>query len=872
MQIKFLDYQENIFEKSIDNNRPRVYVFDNYGNLRKAREYYQRPFLEKQSFFISMDDLKEKLFPTGRLLLREEKRTLLLYELLTEEEKKELGIDYYFDFIELAAGLFRFYDELNEYLVEELDGLQGWQEEKYKIYQDLYERYCRRMEELGYTDSTLAFDFRYFNDFILQDYEGITFVNIIYFSPKEKLLLERLEESGYELELFLQLAEEDYDRENLRIKSFTLPENPVTEIDLYSAEDDLLQLVNLLFQLEQNKGLQDFSPVILDADFVNSNYERLLSPDRIQVEKEIPYTETGLYRFLENLYELFMTADRRGGELRLEIDVLLKAFYQKGFRNYYGLEVMDLKKLQQLAGNNYAYLSEGLLDSYGDDLLKFRRIFADLKGLYASRNLQDFIAFLEEIDLERLDEDRFTNNIGQYYDALMELASIEEMDIVSLWNKYFPEKAAGFFRLVLNYLRYKKLNLIETDDTDERIASISALLTAGHLNRDWLFILNASRGVIPGEGSEEFLLTEKQREENGLETGELKRLKEKYYFFRHVFSSRKAVIFTLNNLEENISSSPFVEELVLRYDLEIKETSLKAGDYHVIIGKFFAKGKEAFNKGLDNTIIEEDKLHIEENDFPREFSLAYYKYGILRDCYYKFFLACLHRLEEEIREVGKEISPAFLGNLVHDLFLEIIRKTGGQLPPAEDLIRETVEKKLQASALKINNYYRKYYEDILFPKIGKSIDSFFKTIAAKTGDKISEIRAEWVPEEARTDYIYENEITSIYLNGRIDLFIEAENKSYLIDFKTGSGNLKQLDFYALLLAAGEKEETELEKGIYNVFEEKFETGREGTELELLEEIKKTVEGFFQDGKYSFEYKASLCIYCTMKDICRVVRR
>src|SRR5690554_6277562 len=121
MQIKFLDYQENIFEKSIDNNRPRVYVFDNYGNLRKAREYYQRPFLEKQSFFISMDDLKEKLFPTGRLLLREEKRTLLLYELLTEEEKKELGIDYYFDFIELAAGLFRFYDELNEYLVEELD-------------------------------------------------------------------------------------------------------------------------------------------------------------------------------------------------------------------------------------------------------------------------------------------------------------------------------------------------------------------------------------------------------------------------------------------------------------------------------------------------------------------------------------------------------------------------------------------------------------------------------------------------------------------------------------------------------------------------------------------------------------------------------
>ena len=238
MQIKFLDYQDNLFEKAIDNKGARVYVFDNYGNLQKAREYYQRPFLEKQSLFISMDDLKENLFPTGRLVLREEKRTLLLYELLTREEKKSLGIVYYFDFIELAAGMFRFFAELNEYLVEELEGLQGWQEEKYKLYRDLYERYCRRMEELGYTDSTLAFDFRYFDDYLLQGYEGITFVNILNFTPKEKLLLERLEECGHGLELILQLAEEDYDRENFRIKSFTLPENPPTEIESYSTEED----------------------------------------------------------------------------------------------------------------------------------------------------------------------------------------------------------------------------------------------------------------------------------------------------------------------------------------------------------------------------------------------------------------------------------------------------------------------------------------------------------------------------------------------------------------------------------------------------------------------------------------------------------
>ena len=138
--------------------------------------------------------------------------------------------------------------------------------------------------------------------------------------------------------------------------------------------------------------------------------------------------------------------------------------------------------------------------------------------------------------------------------------------------------------------------------------------------------------------------------------------------------------------------------------------------------------------------------------------------------------------------------------------------------------------------------------------------------------EIIELQAEWVLEEVKSDYIYENGFTSIYLNGRIDSFIKGKDKSYLIDFKTGSGSPKQLDFYALLLEAGRQEEAIVEKSIYNVFEEKFETGREGTELELLGEIKETVEVFFQASEYSFEYKASLCNYCSMRDICRVVRR
>ncbi len=871
MKIKFLAYQENLLEKAIDKKEARLYVFDNSKNLCKAREYYRRPFLEKESHFITMEELKEKLFPTGKLVLKEEKRVLLLYELMTEEEKKRLGIDYYFDLIDLAAGFFNFYKELNEYQLEAIQGLQGWQVDKYRIYQDLWQRYCRKMEELGYTDSTLAFDFQYFNDFFLQDYQGLTFVNIISFTPKEKLLLERLEAGGYDLELILQLAEEDYDRENLRIRSFTLPENPLTEINLYSTEEDLLQVLNLLLILEKEKGAEEEPLPILDADFTNTNYQRLLSPDKIQVDKDPAFTETGIYRFLENLYNLSLTADKSGGELKLEINALLRASFQKEFRAYYGLDNLALKELQQLARDNYAYLNENMTNSYGNFLINYRGVFADLKRVYGSRNLQEFIAFLEEIDLEKLDEKRYRDNISQYFDALVELNSIEEMNIVSSWQRYFPEKVPGFFRLVLNYLRYKKLKMAGINSTDLSYGKISPLLSAPHFKADRLFILNASSGIIPGEGIDTFLLTEKQRKENGLETGEMRKLKDRYSFFRHIFSSRKAFIFSLNKLEENITSSPFVEELALKYALEIKEAPLKARDYAAIIGNLFTEGEETLNKGLPEAIIEEDQLLLAENDFPREFSLAYYKYGLLKDCYYKFYLACLHRLEEEIIELSKEINPAFLGDLVHELFAEIIRKTGKNLPPAREIVRETVEELLQASALKINNYYRKYYQDILFPKVEESIISFFKTIRTRIGDDIRELRTEWVPAGVEANYIYENDLTSIYLNGRIDLYIRGRDKSYLIDFKTGTGQLKQLDFYSLLLANTDLAENEVEKSIYEVFEERFVYGREGTEGDLLAEIKERIEDFFQGGQYSLQYKASLCNRCLLIEICKVVK-
>ncbi|MFW5988478.1 MAG: PD-(D/E)XK nuclease family protein, partial [bacterium] len=204
--------------------------------------------------------------------------------------------------------------------------------------------------------------------------------------------------------------------------------------------------------------------------------------------------------------------------------------------------------------------------------------------------------------------------------------------------------------------------------------------------------------------------------------------------------------------------------------------------------------------------------------------------------------------------------------------------------------------------LKMNNYYRKYYQDILLPAVEESLFFFIQNIKGGIDNDIIAVKTEWVPaeKEFRTfyqhhyqkdsfEYLIGNQIISspdqkldnpsslikFYLNGRIDLLLETKEKNYIIDFKTGSGSTDQLDFYALLiagednLAGDDKLSFALEKSIYNVLEKKFIGCRPGTEMDLKEKIEENLQLFLEKREYYFEYK-SRCKDCIMTDICRVV--
>jgi hypothetical protein len=861
MNINYLGYSKNLISESITDSPAKVYVFDNYKNKEVAKENYCKPFLKKESIFLTLSELKEKLFPVERLMLKEEKRTVILYELLNETDKKELNINNYFDIIDLAADFFNFFAELHEYNIKKIDGLKDWQKKKFTIFQNLRRRYRDYMDKSGYTDSTLNYKFSNFNLQYLKDYNRIVFVNIINFTPREKEILNQLEEGGKNIKLHLQLSPDDFDEEKLRLKSVSLPDKLHNEVEIYHTSEDLLQLVNLLSQFDISNAN------IMDAAFSNSNYHKILNSKQIKVDKDLFFTQTEIFRFLNNFYQFLNNADKKGQNIKIKMEDLMGACYQEGFRKYYNISATDFNKLFQLANEDYVYFSRDLITTKLED---FAKILDDLEKISRFKTLHDFIDFMEDLDLKLLNDREFSNNHVQFFDALAELESLEDMNLVSSWNNYFENRAGGLFRLIINYLRFKKVKKIEEEN--EQNNKIEDLHNAEHIKRENLLIMNANSGVIPTPPGNDFLFTEKQREDLGLPVSKDQRIKEKYMFYRHIFNSDRAVIYSLENIDNNLTTSSFVEELKLNMGLESKEPEIQADNYTEVVNSIFSLHDNFFNDYLLAKNSESDFLGIKSADFPQKgFSISYYKYKHLKDCYYRFYLEHIVGLTEEKIEFEDKLNRKVLGIIVHEMFEDIINDLkqeikGGYFKPEEGFIGEIVLKKVDSYNLKIPKYFLPYYENIIIPRIQKSINVFFDSIKKRTNSDIDMVLSEWTP--GKNENFLEAEKASFYLNGRIDLILDTDTETHIIDFKTGGGKMKQLDFYSLLIEPGLDDDQLIRKYIYSVMDEDLKEGYNNPQ-KLKEKLSDEIGEFIDSNEYTAIYKTR-CKRCEYQDICRVV--
>ena len=107
------------FSKYTD-RKNTVFVFSNPSDKSEFEKFYESENTTHENLLIFIGELREKLFFTDKVVLKEEKEQILFYEILNERERDFFKIDNYFDSIDIASSFLNFYKELKEWGINRL--------------------------------------------------------------------------------------------------------------------------------------------------------------------------------------------------------------------------------------------------------------------------------------------------------------------------------------------------------------------------------------------------------------------------------------------------------------------------------------------------------------------------------------------------------------------------------------------------------------------------------------------------------------------------------------------------------------------------------------------------------------------------------
>ncbi|MFW6279198.1 MAG: PD-(D/E)XK nuclease family protein [Bacillota bacterium] len=885
MEISYLDFSSDFIQEAVS-RKPAIYVADNecLSNLGLAQGEYEkkRESLVRQSRFMGWSELKEILFPSAKITLREEKLSVVLFELLTAREKQELEINNYNDVIDFAARFHRFYRELNEYQVKDLPALEGWQKERYDLLQSLRDRYREFLARKGFTDTSLICSENNFSPEVVTEYEELVLLNTFDITPFEQSILSRLEDY-INIKLYLQLPKNDFAEKKLEFKGLSLPASWPGEINLYTAEEDILQLASAL-EIAEPETSSIFSPKLKDT-----NYHRLLAGEQIELPRDEKFSQCRIYKFVFSLYRILVSTPP--GKKDYGLGEVYSALGQPFFRHYFQLNREVREQVRQLARDNFLYLDRQLAS---DRVPGLKPVLKEMEQLSQIRSMPELISYMDQLNLEVLADPNYQNDIGQFYDSLLELSALEEMELVSSWASYYGNPATGLLDRLLQYLEYKRVQPPELSAKPR--LKMMELLAAPHCFREHVVVLNARQNWLPAAEKRKLLWTEVQRQEMGLPTAREIREKQRYYFFRHLLTAGRADILALDNREENESPGAFMEELKLNYGLEYQTAPVTREHYPDFYRELFASGEADQDKqqGLlekegqlpllvgapDEIETEKDPLITEKDFIDSTFSLTYYKYSTMIDCYFRFFCGYLMNLDELLGDFEHRLQPLTFGNIVHSLAEKMMNLlTVGRLEMDNSQIADLITETLNQFELKIDHRFAAYYHRVVKKELITSLREFLRDLK----DLFSyhdffpqNMEVEFTPRNGAREPIHTSRLTDFYPGGRIDLLFSGRENDLLIDFKTGSMNKDQLDFYALLLNQkqenknGQAQKKMIYKYFYQVLDREFVSSTPGSEIEFRAELKEELEKF-TDSKRFIKHHSSQCQNCSYKNICRVVK-
>jgi hypothetical protein len=752
LYFKYYSYQQNLFEEIIS-EEPEVYIFENYNDLKEALKYYQPQPLSQQSQFFSLKEFKERLFSSEQILLREEKLPLLLYSVLTKEEKKELRLESYQDIYQFSARFFAYFKLLQDYQLAQIEGLADWQQERVERLKSIRVRYQKRLKELGFVDQLLLREEKNLNLQFLSEFKKINLFNIMDFCPYFKELLWKLAQE-FEVVLHLQLEKEDFNQETLEIKELTLPAK-TNKIEIRKTNSKLKSLAALLNEKEnsaENVQLLDAGREVESAEILS---------DQLNLNSYQSLSETDIYKLLDSLYQLYQE-----GKGSSQILIVLKELYdlstQSLFKDWLGLKAADLQKIEELLRQDYYYLDLELLEA---ELPLLKPLYNFLKKLRKIKNISDLSELLTKISDFALEKEA-KETAEKFNDSLLELKSIEELGIVTSWKDYYSDQGAGLFSLFLNHLNFKSIRLSKNDEA----ADLLSLEKAPQTKRKKLLVNNLIHDNFAQKNDGLYFLSEKQLKNNGLLLKHKNQLLKKYKFLRHILNAEQSIVYTVENEEQNISPAVILEELALEYGLDYQESKINNLSEKEILNNLFNYQTELDLK-VNRTADFNQNLQLENNDFGSGFNFSYYKYKALKDCYHRFYLEQLARLDTSL-EIKSSLSLMALGILTHEIFGELIiyardeKLAPREIPAASR--KKIIRKAMEANKLKIDRDYLNYYQQIIFKSLEKSFIYFAELLQKYLPEDYQDILVEWPEWNYQRQRYFTAQKTEFYLSGRTD--------------------------------------------------------------------------------------------------------
>ena len=883
MKIKYYSYDEEIIEnievgkvhvfpKSVDMSLAKKIYMENLEREENLIGEIPNIFL-KQPKFIGLGEFKTNLFLSDEMVLREEKQVIAFYRSLTQKNRMELGVDSYYDVIDIAANFLNFFKLLKEYKIEELKGLRPWQEKIYILFLEIKGSYLEFLKERNYTDPIFVMEERNYTSKSLCDYKKIIIYNKLYFSKLEKWIMKKLEEDGFEITLKLQLNKSDFSEESLSLKALTLAKDMKKKINIFTVDDDFTGLLKVL-DLTQNKVKEEK----ISFDIFDSNHENYKYNQFFNNKKYI--SEFPIFTLLDGIYKLLSTLEIIDNEIAIELHTVVKVIKWDEIIKYYDIKLEELEGLKKLVSEGYKYLTKDVIGKELEEGHFIMRIFEDIEEMKKYKTLKKWlekITFDKEELIGLLNE----NSIGKYFEALSEIAVIENLDIVDEWNNFFEKtkKSEGLLKLILKYLEFKEVEDVVKKKKSLKKSGIENIETKKNKN---LLLMNISDKYLPKKVKNTFLFTEQQKKDLGIKGAEEDRLEEKYNFFRAILTSESSTIIGIKNLGDDSSLSPFVEELIDVYKLKPKHIKQSMKNYIELI-KPVSKIEEIEDLSIGEKPIEM-KFEIEELMNPMKINA--YMCGELFNCKYKMNLRYLKKLNKEELEVEKNLTLREYGILAHELFESVLNRIrlkkdylsieSGNI--SRESIMEDLENFVGQRRLKLPKLNEKYYKEIVYKNLVYSVEKFFKEIAIQMqNEKIIDLIIE---KNLEREIINKKSKLEVWGVGKADLIIKTDKNEYIIDFKTGKLNEMQLDFYSILHRG---ESNIAEKYIFNVDKGnleksevikmvKDEKGRIIVDPEgknnRLKVLQTELEEFLKLG--NFDRKASSgCNRCDYIDICKV---